>query len=109
MLYWGYWIAQGRQIKADLLAFAETLDDPSDPNLLLSESATLLLGLPPDEMMVKSLKSTLLSGQQSDYYWTQAWANYINNPGNALYQGIVETRLKATFKQMLQLGEQQLM
>jgi hypothetical protein len=59
--------------------------------------------------VVNALKDTLLSGQQSEAYWTYAWDNYINEPENDEYRSTVENRLKAMFQQFLQLSEFQLM
>jgi hypothetical protein len=109
LLQWGFWIASGRTIKADLIKFAQTLDEPSDPNLLLKEATLLFLGIEISDESRNELKSVLLSGQQSDYYWTSAWNDYIANPGNSSKRSIVENRLKWTFQRMLQLGEYHLM
>lgn len=109
LLYWGFWIASGRTIKADLIEFAQTLDEPSDPNLLLKEAALLFLGIEISDEAMNELKSVLLSGQQSDYYWTAAWNDYMANSGNSTKRLIVENRLKWTFQRMLQLGEYHLM
>jgi uncharacterized protein (DUF1800 family) len=109
MLQWGFWISSERKIKVDLIQFAQTLDEPSNPNLLLKEAALLFLGIEISEATMNNLKSLLLSGQQNDNYWTVAWEDYIKDPKNNSKKSIVENRLKATFKQMLQLGEYHLM
>jgi hypothetical protein len=76
---------------------------------LLKEAALLFLGIEISDEAMNELKSVLLSGQQSDYYWTSAWNDYIANPGNSSKRSIVENRLKWTFQRMLQLGEYHLM
>jgi len=110
LLFWGYWVNPDIRIKVDLVQFAAGLNHPEDPNALLDESAQLLLGLELPDTVHDNLKSTLLSGQLEDYYWTAAWYQYLQQPdvNSDAYQ-IVSTRLKAAFRQMLQLGEYHLM
>lgn len=50
----------------------------------------------------------LLSGQTSDYYWTTAWNNYITEPTNSSYKNVVNGRLQALYKYLLDLSEYQL-
>jgi hypothetical protein len=54
------------------------------------------------------LKGFLLSGQLADYYWTIAWTDYKNNPGNTTFYNVVSTRLKAMYKYLMNLSEYQL-
>ncbi|HKK74962.1 MAG TPA: DUF1800 family protein [Saprospiraceae bacterium] len=110
LLYWGFWISPEIRIKVDIVKFVAGLNNPADPNDLLEEAAHLLLGLELSESVRDQLKSTLLSGQLQDYYWTDAWYDYQSYPlpeGNP-YQ-IVHTRLQSAFRQLLQLGEYHLM
>ena len=110
LIYWGFWIAPEFQINANLPAFVAGLSNPEDPNSLLEEAALLLLGIEISEDMRNSLKSALLSGQLQDYYWTNAWNDYLNNPGeNTNETSIIQFRLKSAFRQLLQLGEYHLM
>jgi hypothetical protein len=107
LIYWGFW-TPGELITVDLLKFVATLDAPDDPNILLDDISTLLLGLPMGDVAIGQFKSILLSGQSSDYYWTDAWLNYINDPDDEEAKMIVENRLKWTFQGILQLAEFQL-
>jgi len=52
-------------------------------------------------------KQILLSNQDQDYYWTNAWTAYISNPSNANYQ-VVYTRLRDLYKYLMDLAEYQL-
>ena len=52
-------------------------------------------------------KQILLSNQDQDYYWTNAWNAYISNPNNANYQ-VVYTRLRDLYKYLMDLAEYQL-
>jgi hypothetical protein len=54
------------------------------------------------------LKTILLSGQSQDYYWTNAWLDYINNPTDAAKVNIVKQRLQYMFKYIMNLAEYQL-
>ncbi len=109
LINWGFWISRSRKIKVDLVEFVKTLDKPSDPNLLLKEVTSLFLGVEISELVLNQLKSVLLSGQQNDYYWTNAWNEYLEDQQSNSKRSIVESRLKSTFKQILQLGEYHLM
>lgn len=110
LIYWGFWISEEIRSNIDLVAFVAGLSNPADPNSLLEESALLLHGLELSEEVRNSLKSALLSGQLEDHYWTDAWGDYLRNPAaNSNERNIVNTRLQAAFRQLLQLGEYHLM
>ena len=109
MIFWGFWVDVNTQISADLVAFVDELDQPEDPNQLLGDLIDLLLGMPLGISEIEELKSILLSGERADFYWTNAWNDYKNDPGNMEYKLTVETRLKSMFQRLLQRGEFQLM
>ena len=69
----------------------------------------LLLGIQLDTTSMNNLKAILLSGQQTDSYWTIAWNQMLENPGDTEYEMVVLNRLRPTFQHLLQLGEAQLM
>ena len=93
--------------RLDPIPFVESLDNPSDPNALILESNLLLQGIELSEETVSDLKLNLLAGQQTDDYWTSAWADYQFNPNEA-NRSTVMNRLRSLFRQLLQLGEFQL-
>lgn len=109
LVYWGFWVNQQTQLPIDFLTFLNELDQPEDPNEMLKEVSILLVGYPVAEETVNNLKAVLLSGQEKDSYWTQAWTQYKNEPNNQEYKLTVENRLKSTFQRLLQLAENQLM
>ncbi len=109
MLFWGFWVSEDLQIKADLIAFVSKMTNPELPESMLRESSALLLGIPLSDEAISRLKSILLTGQSTDGYWTAAWYDYTSDPENEEYRLTVENRLKPTFQAMLQLGEFQLM
>lgn len=61
-------------VQADHIAFVSTLSQPQDPNVVIDEICELLLGVPLSDEHKQQLKTdTLLSGQDSDHYWADAW------------------------------------
>lgn len=109
MIYWGYWINNDYQIVADVLSHIKGFKNPNDPNALIAEFSRLHLGIQLSESQIDTVKSILLSGQTSDYYWTGAWDEYINKPNDEAVKEIVLNRLKPAIQTMLQMGEAQLM
>ncbi|GLR17201.1 DUF1800 domain-containing protein [Portibacter lacus] len=107
LVYWGFWNPK-EPIPADFIKFAETLDSPEDPNQLIDQITLLLFGLDINEASKGRLKSVLLSGQSEDYYWTNAWFEYQNNPTEDSRR-IIEDRLKWMMQRVLQYAEYQLM
>lgn len=104
----GY-VQNGFRIKIDTLAYTSTLVNPFDPNSLINEVVEHFLRIPLSDTIKNQLKvQYLLSGQTSDYYWSDAWQNYINAPTNTTYKNIVETRLKSFYQQIMSLEEYQL-
>jgi uncharacterized protein (DUF1800 family) len=96
------------RIQTDAVRFAATLPDPSNPDKLIEDSINILLGLSISISSRNKLKTDfLLSGQSSDYYWTNAWDAYVANPSQANIN-TVNTRLKGLFKYLMNLAEYQL-
>jgi uncharacterized protein (DUF1800 family) len=99
----------GKKIVYDCVALAKLLSNPSDPNRLIDDLVGLFLGVPISEASKTQLKlQILLSGQTSDYYWTNAWNAYIAEPTNTGNFNIVNTRLKELCKYLMNLAEYQL-
>ena len=98
----------GVTLKIDLIAFAAQFANPGDPNQLIADSAALLSPNDIGATQTAFLKTILLSGQAQDYYWTNAWTDYINNPTNTSYITIVESRLRSMYAYMMELAEYQL-
>jgi len=99
----------GFNLKYNVIAFAERLSDPSNPNTLINDITKL--GYPVDisttsKNAIKT--SILLSGQTSDHYWTDAWNTYKNNPSDPIAKNDVEIRLQALLKHFFGLAEYQL-
>ncbi len=92
-------------MKINVLTFTQTLNTPSDPNLLIAEVLELVHTLPSDAAVKTELKKILLSNQTQDYYWTTAWNNYVTTPTNTSYESTVKTRLKQLYKAILNMAE----
>ena len=85
------------------------ITDPYEPNALIDEVFRLFYGIGIDPLVEQQFKDILLDGQAQDYYWSEAWADYAENPGNAMAYAVVETRLQAFYRAIFQLEEYQIM
>lgn len=93
-------------IPADIITH---LNNPFDPNAVITDLTEMLYGVETNEETKEYMKSSfLLSGQATDSYWTEAWADFINNPGNMIYADAVNSRLRSLFNYMLLQAEYQL-
>ena len=96
------------KMQFDFVAYAKMLPNPGNPNDLIDDTLkyTYRISLSPQvKQQVKT--QLLLSNQQYDYYWTNAWAAYIASPTNANFT-IINTRLKDLFRYLMDLSEYQL-
>jgi uncharacterized protein (DUF1800 family) len=99
----------GKTIKIDPIAFAKKMSNPGDPNILINDSLTILYRVPLSDASKGFIKtSILLSGQVSDYYWTNAWNAYLANPTDSMSYQTVYTRLRDLYKYLMNLAEYQL-
>lgn len=103
----GYTVS-GQKIWVDVVAYTETLTNPSDPITLIEEVLALHYSVDTGVNLRNYLLSVLLSGQASNSYWTTAWDDYIGSPGNTTYYNIVKSRLQTFYKYIMDLSEYQL-
>ena len=91
------------------ISFAKSVcSNPSDPNLLIDSLFSFLLSTDIDSGLKTNVKTQiLLSGQASDYYWTDAWNLYQTTPTSINFN-IVNTRLKTLLKYIMNLPDYQL-
>ena len=90
----------------DPLAFANSLANPGDPNLLISQSLDILYRVPLSADTITDLKQTiLLGGLTTDSYWTAAWTTYLSNPTDPIAKGTVFTKLQTLYKYLMNLPE----
>ena len=75
---------------------------------MIEDIFDLLISTEIDQTIKDNLKKQiLLSGQTSDYYWTEAWTSYQDNPTTVNFN-LVNTRLKALVKYIMNLPDYQL-
>ena len=99
----------GRKIQLDVIAFAKKLVNPDDPNLLIAQSLEILYKIPVSKELIEQVKKDiLLSGQSTDYYWTELWNTMIQKPNDTNNLNMVTTRLRNLYKYLLALPEYQL-
>jgi hypothetical protein len=75
---------------------------------LIDSTLAILHPMPISPLKKFYLKSILLSGQLSDYYWTDAWNAYVNNPSDPMAAQTVWFRLATMHKYIMNLAEYQL-
>jgi uncharacterized protein (DUF1800 family) len=103
----GYLINNIR-VKFDCVAMAQTFLNPGNPNDLIDEAVSRFFRNPVSVTSKAQIKTQiLLTGQQWDYYWTNAWMAYTANPTTANYN-TVNSRLMNLFKYLFNLAEYQL-
>jgi uncharacterized protein (DUF1800 family) len=92
----------------NFVALAQTFDNPGNPGDLIDEALKYMYRIDVTPQSKQQAKTQiLLSNQQYDYYWTNAWAAYITNPSTANFN-TVNTRLRDLFKYLMNLAEYQL-
>jgi uncharacterized protein (DUF1800 family) len=96
------------KMQFDFVAYAKTLSNPGNPNDLIDDALKYLYRLYLSPQVKQQMKTQmLLSNQQYDYYWTNAWMAYIASPTTANFN-IINTRLKDLFRYLMNLSEYQL-
>jgi len=99
----------GKKIQIDPVAFAKTLSNPGDPNVLINDSLDILYRVPMSTATKDTIKKNiLLSGQDQDYYWSNAWFSYLATPNDNMAYQTVYTRLRDLYKYFMNLPEYQL-
>lgn len=96
----------GKTIKVDPIAFAKKMSNPGDPNILIADALAILYRVPLSTTSKNTIKKNiLLSGQDQDYYWTNAWNAYVANPTDTMAFQTVNTRLRDLLKYFMNLAE----
>jgi uncharacterized protein (DUF1800 family) len=90
---------------ANILFYISTIKNAENPNDLINELLSRNISFKATDEFKKSLKTILLSNQDNDYYWTEAWLNYKKNPNDEITKNIVQTRLLQLLKNILHLNE----
>ncbi len=90
--------------------WAQSVFNPGNPNDLIDGVLNSVFRISLSNESKKQIKTQiLLSGQQYDYYWTNAWHAYLANPANTTNFNTVNNRLKSLFQYLFALSEYQLM
>jgi hypothetical protein len=92
-------------VSYDVIAFTQTLDDPSDPSALIDEVIKLFYPLPISAQVKTYLTDILLTGQTNPIYWTNAWNAYIQNPNDQMARSTVLNRLRPFYQAVLEAEE----
>jgi uncharacterized protein (DUF1800 family) len=107
MINSGY-VRNGKRVQFNCVDWVKQLVNPGNPNDLIDEILTTSFRIGLSNESKKQIKTQiLLSGQQYDYYWTNAWHAYISNPSTANFN-TVNNRLKSLFQYLMSLSEYQL-
>jgi hypothetical protein len=96
------------QVKMDCPNYATHFSQPEDPNALIDDLLQYLHTIEVDQAQKDYMKSILLSGQNGDFYWTDAWNDWRNDPDNSMKYNQVDLRLKLLIKYLMNLSEYQL-
>lgn len=108
MIQGGYTF-NGKPFVINAAAFAASLSNPGDPNQLIDDILTIIFRIDISPASKTQLKTDiLLGGQTSDYYWTEAWNQYVTTPGNIANTTTVKNRLRDLLKYFMDLAEYQL-
>lgn len=93
----------------DIIDYVSKLTNPSDPVSLLDEALGQIYTIDISQASKDYLRIYgLLGGQAQNYYWTNAWNDYVANPTDAAKKAIVKNKLFVTFKYLLDFAEYQL-
>jgi uncharacterized protein (DUF1800 family) len=96
----------GKKIIIDPVAYVKTMSNPGDPNILIADIVNHIYRVPlsvTSRNIIK--KDILLTGQDQDYYWTNAWNAHIANPADMMAYTAVYTRLRDLLKYFMNLAE----
>ncbi len=98
----------GIRVNFNFVAYVQQFANPGNPNDLIDDALKFIFRNQLSYESKKTIKTQiLLSNQQWDYYWTNAWTAYISNPTTANFN-IVNNRLKSLFQYFFNLAEYQL-
>ncbi len=98
----------GQRVVFNFVTYVQQFSNPGNPNDLIDDALKFIFRNQLSFESKKTIKTQiLLSNQQWDYYWTNAWAAYISSPTTANFN-IVNNRLKSLFQYFFNLAEYQL-
>lgn len=99
----------GKKVIVDVLSYVASLPNPEDPDKLVGQLVSNLFMLEISQQSKDFIKKEmLLSGQDTNSYWTSAWNNYTANPASTTNRNIVRSRLQSLMQYLMNLPEYQL-
>jgi uncharacterized protein (DUF1800 family) len=98
-----------QRIVINCVALVQQFNNPGNPNDLIDEFIENYYRVPLSNESKRQIKTQiLLTGQQYDYYWTNAWNAYLANPSNTANFNTVNNRLRELIRYFMNLAEYQL-
>ena len=91
----------------DVLTYAKTLSDPTDPARLVSDVTGQLLAIVPTQQQKDFLTDTILLNSIPRYEWTTEWNDYVNAPTDAARKQAVQIKLTAFLQYVYRMAEYQ--
>ena len=108
LIYVGYTRLNYKLI-IDCIGFVSQFSTPGIPDALIDQLTGLIYPVSLSSTAKTFIKTSfLLSGQNADHYWTDAWNAYVANPTDAAAKSTVNTRLQALLKYLMGQAEYQL-
>ena len=98
-----------QNVVIDPIKFRRSITQPGDPNGLITQSLRYCLHPLSGKALEFIKRSILLSGQLQDYYWTNAWDAFKDNPADMGARQIVLTPAKRFYKYIMNLPEYHLL
>lgn len=90
--------------RVEVLTFVEKVSDPSDPNAVVQEFATLIYPQPLTQPQLDALKNILVPGLP-DFEWTIEYEEYKNNPNDNKLAASIEKKLRDLVSAMVTMAE----
>lgn len=95
---------RGFNLVPPALELINNLENPSNPNELINELASLLFPMSITENQVTALKEILIPGLP-DFEWTVEYLKYREDPENSELRQIIDNKIRALLKTMLSMAE----
>jgi Protein of unknown function (DUF1800) len=101
-------VRNGQRVNFNFVTWVQQFPNPGNPNDLIDDALKFIFRNQLTYESKKAIKTQiLLSNQQWDYYWTNAWMAYVASPTVANFN-VVNNRLKPLFQYFFNLAEYQL-
>ncbi len=101
-------VVRGQRVIIDVLAFVDSINNPSDPDAMIREFVGILFAQELADNQLAYLKQVLLPGLP-DAVWQEEYINYVAEPTNEEKAAPVRTKLQLLLSVMLTMPEYFLM